>query len=99
MVKLSGVTKKFIFSIPDAYRDWIREHKIATGKFDSEAAYMRYLVRQDIQREGPLPEITPKPPRKKRTSSRPKTVAAPAGPSQTDQTVSSGTDSVAQFPG
>ena len=66
MVKLSGVTKKFIFSIPDAYRDWIREHKIATWQFDSEAAYMRYLVRQDIQREGPLPEITPKPPRKKR---------------------------------
>ena len=61
-------SSKFIFTVPEPYRVWIDEKMVSTGKFISVAAYMRYLLRQDIQRHGPLPEVTPKAPRKRKSA-------------------------------
>lgn len=68
MRKISCGSSRYLLSIPEPYRDWIDENVIKTRKFSSTAEYLRYLLRQDIQRHGPLPEITPKPPRKRKTA-------------------------------
>lgn len=71
MAKIGEPSKKFIIRIPMSYIKWIDDHKISTKEFDYRSDYFRYLIRQDIQRVGPLPQPIEKSRKKGRSASQP----------------------------
>jgi len=89
MGKLADKPHKFLMNLPESH--YVRMVELMKDRFDSMASYLRYLIRQEIQRYGPLPNAT-KPSR--RRAPAPEPASAPADtplhtPDQPDEPVSS----------
>ena len=58
MGKINESYSKLLVNLPESHLAWANEH--IKGRFNFLGEYLRYLLRQDILRHGPLPTPIPK---------------------------------------